>query len=198
MPNLSTSKRLLLVTAISTALAACASTGPQSVSTVQAVPAIDASRYTGKWYEVARLPNRFQDQCAGNVTATYEQDGRGGLSVINQCLTENGKTERAVGRARRISETEGKLKVSFLPSLLSRLSWLPFGWGDYWILDLPSDYSHALVGSPDKKFLWVLSRNPRINEPLYFRLLQKAAEMGYDTEAIERTPQGVAIKTASR
>jgi apolipoprotein D and lipocalin family protein len=190
--------QLLACLAVSSVLAGCASTSQQSVAALQAVPAIDASRYTGKWYEVARLPNRFQDQCAGNVTATYEQDGRGGLSVLNQCLTASGTTEQALGRARRTSDTEGKLKVSFLPSLLSRLDWLPFGWGDYWILDLPSDYSHALVGSPDKKFLWVLSRNPDIEEPVFFRLMQKAADMGYNTGAIERTPQGVTVKTASK
>lgn len=187
--------RPLAAIATSALLMACSASGPSETdsevaSRVKPVASVDISRYTGTWYEIARLPNRFQDHCQANVTATYQQDGQGGLSVINRCLTRDGKTDEAIGRARRVTGTQGKLKVSFLPSLLSRFDWLPFGWGDYWILDLPADYGHSLVGSPDNKFLWVLSRQESMDAAVFFRLMQKAASMGYDVDAVTRTRQG--------
>lgn len=170
-------------------IAGCASTPDANRSTnVVAVDNVDAQRYAGKWYEVARLPNRFQSDCAANVTATYALDEQG-LAVTNRCEGKDGQTDEAIGRARRTGDSGAKLKVSFLPSLLSRFAWLPFGWGDYWVLDLANDYSHAMVGSPDNKFLWMLSRTPAINESTYQSLLKKAQSMGYDSTSVVRTIQ---------
>ncbi|MGB7182190.1 MAG: lipocalin family protein [Burkholderiaceae bacterium] len=193
--------RIGLIATISAAatLAGCTGAGPltQSNSAVVAVQQLDPDRYAGQWFEIARLPNRFQNQCVGNVTATYTQNDGGGLSVTNRCMTENGTIDEAVGRVRRVSDTQAKLKVSFLPSLLSTLSWLPFGWGDYWVLDLAGDYSHALVGTPDNKYLWLLSRDSEMPEPEYFKLMQKASAMGFDTDKVVRTTQGLIARQAA-
>lgn len=152
----------------------------------EVVASVDLDKYAGKWYEIARLPNRFQEKCAGDVTATYTVRDGGGLKVLNECRGKDGELKKAEGRARLADEDgpNSKLEVRFAPSWLS---WLPFVWGDYWILELAPDYSHALVGSPDRDYLWVLAREPRLDEEVYEQLVGRARAKGYDVSRLERT-----------
>jgi apolipoprotein D and lipocalin family protein len=153
---------------------------------VQVVPSVDLSRYTGKWHEIARLPNRFQKDCSGEVTATYSLLGEGQLKVVNECR-KNGRIERAEGKARLAAKDgpSSKLEVRFAPSWLS---WLPFVWGDYWVIELASDYSYSVVGTPDRKYLWILSRAPQMDEETYKRLIEKAKAQGFDVAKLMKTP----------
>lgn len=152
----------------------------------EVVASVDFERYAGTWYEIARLPNRFQKRCAGDVTATYTLREGGGLKVLNQCREKDGELKKAEGRA-RLADRDGlssKLKVRFAPSWLS---WLPFVWGDYWVLELAPDYSRAVVGSPDRDYLWILAREPRLDDAVYDDLVRRAAAKGYDVSRLERT-----------
>jgi apolipoprotein D and lipocalin family protein len=155
---------------------------------LEVVPSVDFNRYAGLWYEIARLPNRFQKGCAGDVTANYVLLEGGGISVINQCRDAKGGMKRVEGRARLADKTgpPSKLKVRFAPGFLS---FLPFVWGDYWIIDLAPDYSYAVVGEPGRDYLWILSRSPEMDEALLRRLTEKAAAMGFDTSRMMRTRQ---------
>ena len=155
---------------------------------VEAVPRLDLDRYAGRWYEIARLPNKFQDDCACCVTATYTPRDGGRLTVVNECRTADGKPNAVEGVAIRATADgpASKLKVRFAPGFLS---FLGFVWGDYWVLDLAEDYSHALVGSPDRKYLWVLSREPTMDEERYAGILEKAGGMGFDTTRVQTTAQ---------
>ncbi|MBI3430954.1 MAG: lipocalin family protein [Hydrogenophilales bacterium] len=156
-------------------LAACTSTHPP-LATVQAV---DLDRYYGTWYEIARLPNRFQAQCVSDTQATYRPDGKA-VAVLNQCRTANGKLEQAHGVAKVVAGSQGaKLRVSFFR---------PF-YGDYWILELDPDYRWVLVGEPSRKYAWILARSPRFDEPTLEALLTRAAALGFDRQAFIRTPQ---------
>ncbi|MBA3768705.1 MAG: lipocalin family protein, partial [Acidobacteria bacterium] len=67
---------------------------------LQVLPSIDLSRYSGLWYEIARLPNRFENKCVGDVTAKYAVQSESNLRVINQCRQKNGKLTKAIGEAR--------------------------------------------------------------------------------------------------
>ena len=158
---------------------------PQSL---EVVPSVDLSRYAGKWYEIARLPNRFQNKCAGEVTATYSQLEGGQLKVVNECRQQNGQITRAEGRARLAdkSGTNSKLEVRFAPAWLG---WLPAVWGDYWIIDLAPDYSYAVVGSPDRKYLWVLSRTPQLAEATYEQITRRVAAQGFEASRLVKTAQ---------
>lgn len=152
------------------------------------VPAVDLSRYVGKWYEVGRLPNRFQKDCAGEVAAEYALLAGNQLQVVNTCRKTNGQTIRAEGQA-RLADKNGpnsKLEVRFAPTWLS---WLPAVWGDYWIIALADDYSYAVVGTPDRKYLWVLSRTPKLDEAKYQSLIQQADAQGFAVAQVIKTRQ---------
>jgi apolipoprotein D and lipocalin family protein len=149
---------------------------------------VDLARYAGRWYEIARLPNRFQDQCAGDVVATYTLRPDGRVTVVNECRKKDGRTTRAEGIARLADEKgpASRLKVRFAPAALS---FLPFVWGDYWILELDHDYRHAAVGDPARKYLWILSRSPKMDAATYDSLAAAAGRLGFDTARLVATPQ---------
>jgi apolipoprotein D and lipocalin family protein len=150
---------------------------------VQAIPTLDLARYAGLWHEVARLPNRFQKRCIGDVTASYELED-GSIRVVNACRVADGSITRAEGRA-RLADRDGpasRLKVRFAPALLS---FLPMVWADYWVLDLTDDYGAALVGTPDRRYLWILSRRPELDSATCSRLVGTAARQGFDVARLQ-------------
>jgi len=154
---------------------------------VMTVDKVDLGRYVGEWFEIARFDNRFQRQCLGDVRAVYatRQDGR--LDVVNRCRTKDGVTE-AAGVARVVdSRSAAKLKVRFAPAFLS---FLPAVWGDYWVLGLAPDYSWATVGSPDRKYLWILGRTSSMRVEAYAAAVEAAASNGFDVARLIKTEQG--------
>jgi apolipoprotein D and lipocalin family protein len=152
------------------------------------VPSIDVSRYDGKWYEIARLPNSFQEKCAGEVAATYSQLDGGKLKVTNECRLRNGKWVKAEGTARLANKTgpNSKLKVRFAPAWLG---WIPQVWGDYWIIEVAPDYSYSVVGTPDRKYLWILSRSPQMEDADFRSIVSRASANRYDTSRLLMTRQ---------
>ena len=148
---------------------------------------VEPTRYVGRWYEIARLPNRFQDQCTGDVAATYSLRDDGRFTVVNECRTKEGGVDRAEGVARRADPNgpASRLKVRFAPAWLSFLPWV---WGDYWILELDRDYRFALVGEPSRKYLWILARDPVMDPAAYDALVAGARRLGFDTSRLVRTP----------
>jgi apolipoprotein D and lipocalin family protein len=156
---------------------------------LRVVPSVDLPRYAGLWYEVARLPNRFEEKCAGDVTAEYTLESADRLKVVNRCRKQDGKLTEAVGEA-RLADRKGansRLKVRFAPAFLS---FLPVVWGDYQIIELAPDYTHAVVGDPSRKYLWFLSRTPQLDEATYLRLSEAARSQGFDVSKLIRTKQG--------
>ena len=82
--------------------------------------------------------------------------------------------------------TSAKLKVRFAPAALS---FLPFVWGDYWIVGLAQDYSWAVVGSPSRDYLWVLSRTPVLDPERHAAALAAASSNGFDIARLAKTRQ---------
>lgn len=156
---------------------------------LRVVESVDLSRYAGLWYEVARLPNPFEEKCAGDVTAEYTPRPDGRLKVVNRCRKRDGQMTQAEGVA-RLADRRGansRLKVRFAPSFLS---FLPFVWGDYQIMELAPDYSHALIGDPGRKYLWILSRTPRLDEGTFRKLTEAARAQGFDVSRMIVTRHG--------
>jgi apolipoprotein D and lipocalin family protein len=163
---------------------------------VHTVDRVDLDRYAGDWFEIARFPNRFQRQCIGDVRARYTLRSDGRIDVVNRCRTGDGSTTEAHGIARRVDErTSARLKVRFAPAALS---FLPFVWGDYWILGLADDYTWSLVGSPDRAYLWILSRTPDMNADAYASAVRVAAANGFEVDRLVRTLHGTRLQDASR
>lgn len=155
-----------------------------SAPELKSVDSVDLDRYMGRWYEVARLPNRFQDDCASDTTATYAMQPDGKLSVINACRQADGSSMSAEGAARKVGDA--KLKVRFAPKWLS---FLPMVWGDYWVIDLADDYAWAVVGEPGLKYFWILSREPQMEDAVMDGIVERAESQGYDLSSIIQTKQ---------
>jgi len=144
---------------------------------VVAVPSVDLTRYLGRWYEICRLPLKWEDETATDITAHYSLDDAGKVQVDNRCFDAEGKPSRAVGQARPVDGTNSRLKVTFLPEYLR---WIPFTDGNYWILKIDPQYRVALVGGPDRKNLWVLSREPILDATTLQEYLGEATRQGFD------------------
>lgn len=175
------------------ALLLCASTAFAQQQPLEVVPQLDIQKYAGRWYEVARFPNRFQNKCVGDVTAEYTPQPDGRIAVVNRCRTRDGEMDDAEGVARPLKDgPAAALEVRFAPSFLS---FLPNVWGDYQVLALDDAYTYSLVGTPDRKYLWVLSRTPSLDEGTYKKLIEVAAGQGFDTNKLVKTQQGASDKT---
>jgi apolipoprotein D and lipocalin family protein len=145
-------------------------------------PAVNLEQYAGTWYEIARLPEKYEKDCVSDVTATYEPTIDGGLRIINRCRRRDGSVKRAIGRAEVVdADTNARLRVSFAPQLLDPL---PFVWSDYYIMDVASDYSMAVVGTPDRSHLWLLAREPTVSEEVRSAFIAKALGQGFDTSRL--------------
>ena len=156
------------------------------------VPSLNVARYMGTWYEIAKFPNRFQKMCASNTSAQYSARPDGTLSVRNRCTDADGKVNEVEGQARQIGNaTSPKLEVRFAPAWLS---FLPFVWGDYWVIDIDNDYQLVAVSEPKREYLWILSRTPEVNGKAYDELLGRLVKTGFDLKRLERSKQG---KTAT-
>ena len=153
----------------------------QSQKSPSVVSSVDLNRYKGLWYEIARLPNFFERKLkCTSATYTLREDGR--ITVLNKgnYLSDPKKSTSSKGVA-WIPDKKypAKLKVQFF--------W-PFS-GDYWIMDLDKEYGYVLVGDPSAKYLWILSREKRMDDSTYNMLLQKAVANGYDIKSIIRVEQ---------
>ncbi|MCX6294574.1 MAG: lipocalin family protein [Bacteroidetes bacterium] len=147
--------------------------------TLQTVQNVDLNKYAGKWFEIASYPQRFQKGCHC-TTAEYTVSKKGYVIVENKCNRDsvNGKQSYIKGKAFVVKNTgNAKLKVQFF--------W-PFT-GKYWIIDLADDYSYAVVSHPNKKYLWILSRTPKMDDVIYQQIIQRLKEKGFDLAKLQIT-----------
>lgn len=148
----------------------------EKLKPLEVVPYVELKKYLGKWYEIAHLPFRFEDDCT-DITATYSLSKDGNVSVLNECLRD-GKLKQAKGKAKVVDKNTGaKLKVTFF--------W-PFS-ADYWIIDLGKDYDYAVVGTPNRKYLWILSRTPQMDDKLFSQLIKSVKSKGFDVNKLIKT-----------
>jgi len=151
------------------------------------IASLDVPRYMGTWYEIAKYPNWFQKKCVAETKAEYRLQAGGTVQVINRCRRENGDIDEALGEARQIGpSTSPKLKVRFAPSWLS---FLPFVWGNYWVVDLDVSYQLVAVSEPKREYLWVLSRTPTVSPDAYDALLGRLKAQGFDLNRLVLTKQ---------
>ncbi|HRW63259.1 MAG TPA: lipocalin family protein [Bacteroidales bacterium] len=175
MQSKDTLKKIILVMGI-LSFFSCTTNKP-----LETVEKIDIEKYMGKWYEIATIPQRFQKGC-NCVTAEYTLTDEGYVKVLNSCRKDstNGSFKSIEGKAFISKKGNGaKLKVQFF--------W-PFK-AKYWIIGLADDYSWAVVGHPNREYLWILSRSPQIDENLYITIIEKLKTQDYDTGLLVKTDQ---------
>jgi apolipoprotein D and lipocalin family protein len=164
---------------LTTGLILCSCAAPNAP--LEVVPSFEISRFLGTWYEIGGIPTAEQANCTG-TTATYSLRSNGDVDVLNRCFEKSltGPEITARGRAFIPNPAEPtKLKVEFF--------W-PFA-GDYQIMALDSDYQYAMIGTPTRKYLWVLSRSKELPEATWNSLIEKAQAQGYSLQAIVKTRQ---------
>jgi apolipoprotein D and lipocalin family protein len=169
----------------SVVLAAAACAGMEPREPLATVGYVDLSRYAGTWFEIARLPMWFQRHCVDSK-AIYTSRPDGKVGVHNECETDSGGLDQVDGIATVVDQkTNARLTVVF-DNFFARL----FGssrQGNYWVLDLDPDYRVVMVGTPDRRYLWLLSRSPHLDEPTYDLLVAKAQGLGFPVEDLIRT-----------
>ncbi|MCW4455663.1 lipocalin family protein [Flavobacterium sp. MXW15] len=156
-------------------------TAPTPLTTVAS---LDLPRYLGTWYEIARLPMRHEPAGCTDVSATYTRQDDGTVQIRNRCR-DHGGLQESVGEATPVDGDNARLEVSFLPQ---GLRWIPFTKGDYWVIQVDAGYSVALVGSPDRQHLWLLARQPQLDEMVQRHYLACAVQQGFDLAGLIHTP----------
>ena len=171
---------LLIATVL---LVGCASYQP-----LPTVERVDLDRYLGTWYEIAKIPNRFQEQCVSDTRAEYAREGES-IRVVNRCRTSTDTEEIATGVAHAVEGSgNARLRVSFFR---------PF-YGNYWVLSLDPDYRWVLVGEPSRQYGWILSRTPSLAPEILRSLLDHAETVGYSRSAFQLSPQSPLPDTPQR
>ena len=160
-------------------LAASAGDAPAPLATIES---LDVPRYMGRWYEIARYPNRFQRQCVGDSSADYQLQPDNTVRVTNRCRLADGSLNEAIGQARQPGgPTSPRLEVRFAPAWLS---FIPAVWGDYWVVDIDADYRWVVVSEPSRRFLWVLARTPALDARTEGDIRTRLVARGFDPEKL--------------
>ena len=179
-----------------TTLAATAATAQPAAAPLQALPSLEVAPYMGTWYQVLWIPNRFQQQCVTDTTATYRALGNGTGEVLNRCRAADGKSDSVTGIARPpagVSRIEAgtlqpaRLEVSFLPAWLR---WIGVGWGAYWVVDLAPDGRYVIVSEASREYLWVLARQPALTPQDDVAVRAKLQALGFDLSRVQAHPHG--------
>jgi apolipoprotein D and lipocalin family protein len=153
----------------------------RSRHTQDTVNSVDLHRYAGKWYEIAAFPAWFEKGCSCSTAEYVHMDEY--VEVTNSCIRD-GEVAMSAAHAYPVPGAgNSKLKVRYV--------W-PFK-SDYWIIALDEGYQYAMVGHPDKKYLWIMSRTPDLDEGVYQSLVKRALAKGYDVSRLRRTDQSCGI-----
>ena len=142
-------------------------------------PDVDLAKFQGRWHDVAHLARATQADCIG-TTATYARKPDGTLSVVHECTLTNGRYHGATATARVVDpKTPAKMSIDFGGYV-----------GDYWIVEVASDYRYAIVGHPSRDYLWILSRTPTMDPADLQTALSHAKDKSFDVSRLEYTPTG--------
>lgn len=167
-------------------LAACSSTKNQ-VAPPATAKGVDLNRYLGRWFEIARLPMPFQKANEAAI-AEYGSNADGTVSVHNIALRPDGSQHDIRGYAKVLNPPENtRLAVRF-SNWFGPLIPVPKE-GNYWILHVDERYEEAIVGTPNRKYLWLLARTATIPDPRYAALVARAEQLGFDVSRLLKDPQ---------
>jgi apolipoprotein D and lipocalin family protein len=147
---------------------------------VQTVQKVDLNRYVGTWYEIANFPRFFLPKCAADTVSEYTPNSDGSIAIKSSCRTEDGGVDEEHGTATPVKDSDNtRLEVTFIR---------PFT-ANYVVVGLDPEYRWTVIGSVNRKSLWILSRTPRLAQPELERALAVASSQGYPMQKLRYTPQ---------
>jgi apolipoprotein D and lipocalin family protein len=144
--------------------------GAARAAAPQPTKPVDISRYSGRWFEMARLHNRIEEACI-SATADYIDDGKG-VQAIETCRHAPPSPDKVYRASVKVMDPGENAKL--------RLTFFPFVYKDYWVLDHANDYSWAILGEPSGKYLWIFTRTPEPAPAERSAVLARAKALGYD------------------
>ncbi len=164
----------------------------QEIAPLQAISSLDLQKYKGRWFEIAKYPNRFQAMCIKSTSAQYSLN-ENGVAVLNTCTTDKNEATQALGQARAVGKISGEslspaqLEVAFAPTWIR---WLPMVWGNYWVVAIDPNYRWSLVSEPKREFAWILARESKLSEADKQAVLAAVRAAGLDEKKLEWTLHG--------
>ncbi len=135
---------------------------------------VDITRYAGRWFEMARLHNRIEEACI-SATADYIDNGNN-VQAIETCRHAPPSPDKVYRASVKVMDPGENAKL--------RLTFFPFVYKDYWVLDHANDYSWAILGEPSGKYLWIFTRTPEPPPAERNAVLARAKALGYDTSKL--------------
>jgi apolipoprotein D and lipocalin family protein len=163
---------------------------PPPAGAIQVAPGdvvqLDYLRYEGRYYEIARLYNHRERNCGSDVVITFVRRVEGDVSFVNQCIEKNKNWIMDIGRLITTGSDQKPGELWFRSDLIG---WAPWLNGTYRLIELSGDFRYAMIGDPDGSKLWIFSRSRQMDDQTYQRLVARAAERGYDTSKLIKTPQ---------
>ena len=167
---------------------------PREAPPLLTAPSLDLSRYAGLWHEIAHLPRRGERRGVADVMSYYQRHADG-LIAVNRSVGEDGKTQERTGLLRCPDSRESaRLEATYAPPWLR---WFPGVWTDHAVIYVDTDYSCALVGTPERDGLWMMAREPSLPDDARAALLTLAQRLGYPVERLRFTAQSAAAPAAA-
>src|SRR5579864_2493455 len=162
--------------AAATLVLSAASAGAQPPGAApQPTKPVDPRRsYAGRWYEIARLPNKLQNGCQA-PTADWSKRSDGSLALVQTCRqgSPSGPLQTWTAAGHIIDgSNNSKIRIGFFGGIIHQ---------DYWIIDRADDYSWCLMSTPSSRWLWIMARRPSVPQSLKSSLVERARSLGYDT-----------------
>lgn len=149
---------------------------------------LEESRLTGSWFEIARLPDKKQKLCASDsmrLITRWEKPGT--LEWVTSCTQKNHYNDSNTSWARPIPKRK-KQEETTGPGRYKVFTIWPFS-RKYDVLAIANDNSWMLLGSPNKKSLWVYSKSRTMSPEVYSAVQQVATQQGYDATKLIQQPQ---------
>jgi apolipoprotein D and lipocalin family protein len=157
---------------------------PASAQTPTAVPKLDLNRAMLPWYEIAGYPVKAQKHCLSDIMVLYALgDKPNAFQVVTSCKIKGDNSDSWNATGKMDPAGDGMLKLRRLLILHTK----------YWVLALGSDYEWALVGSPNHKSLWVLSKSAELSPDVLAQIEARAAAQGFDPAKLVNVSQNPAL-----
>jgi apolipoprotein D and lipocalin family protein len=162
----------------------CASAAFALAQTAVATKSIDPQRYLGRWYEVARIPNAFQNNCEA-ATSDWAKQGDGQYAVVQTCRSgsPSGPPKVWKGNGRVLDPVKAQIRIGFFGGFIKQ---------DYVVVDRADDYSWCILSTATPKYFWIMSRRPVMSAQQRATLVARSRQLGFDVAALvyDQQPPG--------